>query len=350
MEQVTISIVNQNGIKRLPLVLDAIYKQDYPIAEVIVVDNASTDGTPQWLEEHYPQVRCIGLAQNQGANAGRQIGLEQAKTRYVLIMDNDMVLEPDAVGKMMHVITTVPRVGLCHAETKDRDFPESALHYNGGSIHYVGALVSRTHNDGPRPEYEHYDSLSGQTLLVERELALHIGGFDVEYFFGWTDADFTVRMSLAGYRCLNIPAAVGWHIARPRGTSKTFHQVRNRWYFMIKLYAWRTLILIIPMLVVYELSLMVLLLIKGAIKDYARGTLAAVHDLPMLLRKRRQFQRLKVKRDREWLVAGQFYIAGAIQNGSYVKGGFIQGRVQRAMLKGLNNLFTAYWKLVRPFC
>jgi len=83
--------------------------------------------------------------------------------------------------------------------------------------------------------------VSGGTMLVERDKALHIGLFDEDYFFGWEDADFSLRMTISGFKCLNVPQAVVYHKMKKRGLSKAFYQIRNRWYFILKNYSSRTL-------------------------------------------------------------------------------------------------------------
>jgi len=340
MERITIGVVNHNGLHRIRHTLKAIQNLDYPSYEVYVIDNHSTDGSCEWIRQAYPEVRCITLNQNHGPNVARQLILEQADSAYVLIMDDDIVMARDALTRLVTVMRKVNRAGVCHLEIKDCACPEAAYHYNGGSIHYLCALVPRDKPTDHRPEYEIFDTVSGQAMLIDRDAALSIGGFDNDYFFGWTDGDFTARMSLAGFLCLNVPQAVGWHTAHPRGVSKAFYQVRNRWYFMIKLYSWRTLMLSAPMLLLYEFALMLLLVFKGAGKEYWRGMKAVVHDLPMLLRKRRLCQQLKVRRDRDWLFAGELYIPH----------GLIANPAACSLIRLFSHFVGLYWRLIRPLC
>ena len=120
-----------------------------------------------------------------------------------------------------------------------------------------------------------------------------------------------------------------------------FYQVRNRWYFMLKLYNWRTLILIAPMLLLFEILQALFLLKKGALKEYVRGNVAVVRSLPMILAKRRAFQPLKKMRDRDWLRAGQMYVPPQLNQ----PGGLME-RLQAAFF----GVCGVYWRLVRPVC
>jgi len=96
-------------------------------------------------------------------------------------------------------------------------------------------------------------------LLLDRQAAIEVGLFDERYFIGKEDGDFTHRICLAGYRILELPESLVLHRSRPRGTWLFYYQIRNRWHFMLKNYQWRTLIAIVPVLLVHEpLQLLVL--------------------------------------------------------------------------------------------
>jgi GT2 family glycosyltransferase len=283
----------------------------------------------------------VRLQRNIGSAGARNVALREASSTYVLLMDNDIGLERDTLTRLMDVMHSVPEVGVCHPEITDPNDPE-AYHYNGGSIHYLCALVTRRKPlpNEKRPLYERFDVIGGGALLMRKDTALLVGGFDADYFFNWEDGDFTGRLTLAGYKCLNVPAAIVHHRSKPRGTSKVFYQVRNRWYYILKLYSLRTIALSLPMLLLFEVSQAALLAMKGAGRDYIKGNLAAIKDLPMIIKKRRAFQRLKVVRDRDWLTSGEMYVT--------------VGQSQKLPMvlaqKALYGLFGLYWALIKPLC
>jgi hypothetical protein len=94
------------------------------------------------------------------------------------------------------------------------------------------------------------------------------------------------------------------------------------------------------MFLLFELSQALFLVLKGAGKEYWKGNLVALSELPNILRKRRAFQRLKVKRDRDWLRGGSFYLPN----------GLTQRQTARTLLKFYCGFFDFYWKLIRPLC
>jgi len=339
MANVTIGVVNYNGRTVLPDTLHSIRGLDFPVSEVIIVDNNSTDGSPEWAKEHFPEFRCIRLPDNIGLPGARNIILQEARTDLVFFLDNDISLERDSLGRLVDVMGKVPRAGVCHPEIRDVADP-NVTHYNGGWIHYLCASVPRSATTGSRPEFEIFDTISGAAMLADRDAALRIGGFDADYFFNWEDGDFTARMTLAGYLCLNVPEAVVHHRSKPRGTSRVFFQVRNRWFFILKLYSWRTILFAAPMLFIYELSQALFLALKGALKEYIKGNLAAFSMLPKIMEKRKLFQKIKVKRDKDWLRGGDIYVPSNL----------LKGEMASFLKKIYCGFFDVYWNAISRFC
>lgn len=341
-ERVTIGVVNYNGRDVLEGTLDALGRLDYPDYEILVVDNGSSDGSQDWLRRRAAEFQCVFLPRNMGSAAARGVLLERARSDYVFFLDNDIRVEPDVLSKLMRTLRGTPRVGLCHPEIRDENDP-GVFHYNGGYIHYLCALIARTPpiEGGKRPSVEVFDVISGAALLVRRDLARAVGGFDGAYFFNWEDGDFTARFTLCGFLCVNVPDAVVHHRHKPRGTSKVFYQVRNRWYFILKLYSWKTLLLISPMLILFEIVQASFLLLKRAHRDYWRGTLAAILDLRQILDKRRKFMKMKQVRDRDWLRAGELYVPPQLD----ARKGLVS-KLKEACFR----MFNAYWRLVSRLC
>jgi GT2 family glycosyltransferase len=340
--KVTIYVVNCNGQTELSRTIPALLRLTYPVREITVIDNNSTDGSREWLQECFPEVNCIHLSENMGLPAARNVALETAETDYLFIMDNDIAVMPDTLTHLMNVMQREPMVGVCHPEILDDNDP-TAYHYNGGWIHYLGTNISRAKpvNGSYRPTYEQFDVVSGAALLINRKAAECIGYFDKDYYFNWEDGDFTSRLTLSGYRCLNVPAAVVYHRSKPRGKSRVFYQVRNRWYFILKLYHWRTMALILPMLCVFELLQAALLFKKGAFGDYVSGNLAVLKDITKILSKRRAFQAHKIISDKLWLKSGDMFVPT-----SFVQRSAFLDRLQQTFF----GLCHVYWRIVRPLC
>ncbi|MGD9972845.1 MAG: glycosyltransferase family 2 protein [Desulfatirhabdiaceae bacterium] len=335
---VTVGIVNYNGSGTLFSVIESVLVQDYSEIQILVVDNASTDGSPEAIQKRYPGLKCIHMDRNRGPAAARNVILNHVDTPYILFLDNDIVLEPDVVGKLVRIMGSHPEITLCHPEIRDHQDPD-AHHYNGGWIHYLGSFISRQppHPADRRPEFEVFDTVSGAAMMVMRMPAIDAGGFDEDYFFNWEDGDFCIRLTLMGYRCVNAPSAVVYHQSKSRGTSKVFYQARNRWFFMLKLYSWRSLALFLPMLAVFELGQIMLVLFKGGIRDYLKGLAHVIQSWPSIRLKRNRFQPHKQITDRDWLKSGVMFVPRQLS------GNGMTLQISRILF----SVFDLWWRIIR---
>lgn len=337
---VTIGILNFNGISVLPTTLEAIQGLRNPPHSILVSDNASTDGSREWLQQNRPDIGCICLPTNVGAAGGRNAILAHAETELVLFLDNDISVESDSLDHLLHAMSANPEAAVCHPEIVDARDP-TVHHYNGGWTHFLGIYISRPEPDSTRPPFEVFPNVSGAAMLVRRTVAEKVGAFDTDYFFNKEDGDFTSRVTLAGFQCINIPSAIVHHRSKPRGTSKTFYQVRNRWYFVLKLFSWRTLLITSPMFFAFEFAQALFMLQKHVFGEYVRGNVAAIRDSRKVLKKRRAFAPLKKVRDRDWLRTGPMFVPAQLRG----SGGIIVG-AQRTF----ESLCRFYWMLVGRLC
>ncbi len=336
-EPVTVGVVNYNGIRTVTAALDSVRALEYePSPAVIVADDCSKDGSAELIEQNYPEAVLIRNPQNSGSARSRNRILEASKTRLVLIIDNDITLTPDCLKKLADVKSKVAEAGVVHPHILDRDDPSLPQPYNGGWIHYLCAFIPRKELTSEK-EYEIFDTVSGAAMLIDKEISDKIGGFDDDYFFNWEDGDFTFRCTISGHPCLNVPGARVYHKSKPRGTSKVFYQVRNRWYFIFKTYSFKTIFLCLPAFAAYEVSLAALMALKGTLPEYIRGSVSALADFHRTMAKRKKVQALKVKKDAEVLRAGAIYVPEAMLGG---------GALNRA-LEVYTGIFKLYWEGVR---
>lgn len=337
---VTIGIVNYNGLSSLSSVIDTAKVIDYPNFRIIVADNASIDGSRDWLKINHKDIRCLSLPFNQGPAGARNAILKASDTPYILFLDNDITLEKDTLKQLVKIAETMPRIAACHPEICDENDPH-VYHYNGGKIHYLGAFISRDLPTGERPFYEIFDIVSGGALLVRRRAAEAVGAFDKDYFFNWEDGDFVARLTLSGYQCVNVPGANVHHIGKPRGAQKAYYMVRNRWFFILKLYDFKTIILLFPALLVFEIIQGSFLLVNGNLLAYLQGNVAVLKNLPKILKKRQKFQTLKIIQDKDWLHSGEIFTSQSL---------LANKPLINRLRTGIFQLFNLYWQFIRPLC
>ncbi len=338
-EPVTIGIVNYNGMETVWKTLDSVMGLAYkPVAKIIVVDDNSCDGSPELIQKNYPETILIRLKRNTGSANVRNRILEEAGTNLVFIIDNDITLTPDCLEKLVSVKRSAPPAGIIHPHILDEDDPDEPQPYNGGWIHYPCAFIPGGHPD-MNAEYEAFDTVSGAGMLIDKAIADRIGGFDSDYFFNWEDGDFSFRSTISGYPCLNVPRASVYHKSKPRGKSKVFYQVRNRWYFIFKMYSLKTILTCLPAFIVYEISLIGLMLVKKTFFQYLKGNIHAVLYAPRTFKKRRKVQALKKRRDSEVLRADDIYVPESMLGGKIAE-----------KAKGIyTGIFRLYWEGVKDF-
>ena len=339
--EVTVAVISYNGEKVVKLCLDSIFAQTYQNLRVYLINNASTDGTPEWVAENYPQVNVLNYPENKGPNPARNFAIKESPNSLVMLVDDDAVLEDSCIAELVVAAQTYPEGAVWSPRIVYHD-QQDLIQFEGAYIHYLteAILVS-----GDTPIAEGVQDITpiqvagGVSYMASKEQALSIGLFDEYYFFGRTDGEFTFRLTQAGKEVYTVPKAICYHRVKRRGLSKVFYQVRNRWYLMLTTYAWRTIALLAPALVVYELSLIVFLTLKGRLSDYARAAFNILSDFPHILERRKEIQQIRQLPDRE-------IIHSAAMN---IRGDLVENKVIATLKSLLDKFFGLYWKLVYRF-
>jgi GT2 family glycosyltransferase len=337
---ICVAVLTHNAHDQLRRCLDAILNQTYTPAEILVIDNASTDQTPRLIRESYPSVRLVLSETNGGCSGGRNLQLSEPTHRLVMIVDHDVVLHSHCLKALADAVTALPDAAIWSPRVCYEQQP-ATIQFDGVSLHFIGEAVL-TNPDTPISEAQLQDPFSvpiagGVAFLVDRDAALSIGGYDETFFFGKTDGDFSFRLNSAGHDIYTVPKAVAYHRMKPRGTLQVERQVRNRWAMILKSYAWRTLILISPALLFYELCLLGFLTLKGKTLAYIKGNLLVLRDLPAIFRERKRVQSLKRRRDRDLLSGGRMNIRNDL----------VKNPVIYLAHKTIDSVLRAYWSCIR---
>ncbi len=338
--EVTIAIITYNGINVIPLCLKSIFEQTYSFFQVIVINNASTDGTEDWIQQHYPQVQVINLPHNHGPNPARNMGIKNTPEHgLTLLIDDDAILDKDCLKVLIKAAQAHPDGAIWSPKIVDHDQPDTIQH-SGTFIHYTGEAILVNSNqpvDRENRSALKVHAVSGTCLLLKRDAAVKIGLFDEDYFFGRTDGEFTFRLTLSGHCLYVIPEATCFHRVKSRGFTKVFYQIRNRWYFILSTYSLWTLFVLSPALIVYEVSLIVFLILKRKFGDYLNAMAAVMQNLPTIWQKRQSILASKVRSDRE-LLSGDFL---------HMRQELLQNHLLKFFKLFLDTFFYVYWRLVR---
>ena len=253
--RLSLVIVSYNGMDTLPGTLENLRKYPLPIEETIVVDDGSTDGSVEWLRTHAPAVRVIAFPANTGNVAlVRNAGLEAASGTHVFLTDNDVELLPGCLERLLAVLQADERVFCVTPRLMYHDRPD-VLFQDGNGMHCL-ALGTGNHRGVPVEQAgvpAPFPTCGGGLMLFDRAKLCQVGGFDAGYMHAWADdAELQLRGILYGFKCLHVPAAAATHHAKNHGKQRARGQIYNRFRVLTTFYRTRTLLLMLPSLLVFE--------------------------------------------------------------------------------------------------
>ncbi|HDS30670.1 MAG TPA: glycosyltransferase family 2 protein [Firmicutes bacterium] len=237
MPEAEISIITVN-YKRADLtdrLLSSIAKFAPPCShEVIMVDNASGDGSVEFLQPRHPSVKFLQLEKNIGFGAGNNRGVEKSSGRILFLINPDSFLKSEIFSKPVEYLDNHPDVGILGLkvftpdgvlEQTARGFPDASTGLFGRST-FLGKLAQRTKlgdasiakknlkADPDATEPYEVDWVSGAAMAIRRDCFEKISGFDEDFFMYWEDADLCYRALKAGYKTMWFPGAEIFHSAK----------------------------------------------------------------------------------------------------------------------------------------
>lgn len=336
MHRITFGIINYNGAATLPPVLERLLAQEgVESAEILLVDNASPDGSAQMVRERFPgRVRVIDMGDNRGPNPARNRALREAQTDLVLLLDNDILFAPDYAARLAAVFDAHPEAGAVTGQIRFHAEPER-IQYNGADIHYAGeVVVNRTVFPAPFV----VGTVSAGAALFNRRIALDLGAYDEDLMFGWEDGDLTFRMTVCGHPCFAVSQAVCWHMSAGRSTKWIRLQVRNRWRFLMTHYDTRTFWLALPGILLYQLCAGFFFALKGQGGAFLGGCWDAARSRSKIRAKQLFVMEHKRLPDRQSLTGGNLELPGAVQ----------EKKALALFGKILSGLLHGWWLIIRP--
>jgi GT2 family glycosyltransferase len=292
---VRVIVLNWNGRQWLEGCLSSLRRQNCGAFEVVVVDNASTDGSIDFVRERFPECHVVALDANMGFAAGNNAGARGATVPYLAFLNNDTEADCGWLSALVGAAERDPTVGLVtsHVVFMDRaDTTDSAgdgyLRCGGGFKHRHGQRV-----DAQLQSREVFGAC-GAAFLIRRELFERLGGFDEDLFMVYEDVDLSYRARLLGARCTFASDALVKHAGSASlGTVSAravFYGQRNLEWTWIKnsprAILWRSW----PSHVLYDLAALAGYARAGQLRAWLRGKLAACAGLSAVLRKRRGIQ------------------------------------------------------------
>ncbi len=301
---------------------------------VVVVDNGCTSPSLEPLRAR-PGVTLLEPGANTGFTGGCNLGAAATDSAYVAFINSDALVEPGALAALAEVAAR-PEVGIASASLRLAESPE-LLNSNGNPVHVLG-LSWAGHLGEPASAYateKPITSATGAAVACRREVWDALGGFTEEFFAYCEDADLSLRCWQQGWDVVYVPSAVVLHHYEfGRNTAKFYLLERNRLAMVLSLFQRRTLLLLSPALLGFELAMCAVAATGGWLPAKLRGYGWLLRERRWLSTHRRAVQAVRRRSDRQLshLLTARFDqsvlplpVGGAL----------------------LNAVMSGYWQLVR---
>lgn len=285
MPTISVVIPNYNGKRFLKESLSSIINQNYNFLDVIIVDNASHDGSVEYLEENYPEVTIIQNYENLGFAAAVNSGIKASTTEYIFLVNNDVELDPNCISNLVECIEKNDKIFAVNSKMiqyHDREKMDDA----GDEYTILGWTKRVGYNKSPDKylkSREIFSACAG-AALYKKNILDEIGYFDEKFFAYLEDLDISYRARIHGYQIQYCPQAIVYHIGS--GTSGSQYNefkiklsARNNIYVPYKNMPWPQLLLNSPLLILGFLIKYLFFLKKGQGRAYLKGLKEGLHSL-----------------------------------------------------------------------
>ncbi len=236
---ISVVVLNWNGQQVVEKCLNSLREQTYDPLELIVVDNASTDGSAELVRKRFPDVKLLINGKNLGFGGGNNVGIRVSQGRYIMMLNNDTRLDPNCIEELKRGIEKNARYGACASKIL-LEYEEDLIDAAGIVVCPDGLSIGRgrlERGDRYNEEAEVFFA-SDCACLYRSEMLEDIGLYDEDFFAYADETDMGWRAQLAGWKCMYNPRAIVYHFhSASSGTYspfKAFLVERNRIWVAIK--------------------------------------------------------------------------------------------------------------------
>jgi GT2 family glycosyltransferase len=283
---ISIVILNFNGKKFLDECLSLVLRSNYPNFEVIFVDNASTDGSVEFIQSNFREhsnLRIIRNNRNLGFAEGNNVGAKVAKGKYVVFLNVDTKVDPNWLKELVTVMESDKSIGA--TQSKILLFDGRTIDSAGDFINFYGFGCLRGHGEIDRGQFNRMDeifSARGAAMAVRKKVLEEVGYFDPAFFMTCEDLDLSWRIRLCGYKIMFVPTSTVYHFGS--GVRKNFQTSAQSYYYntrnvvvmLIKNYGLKNLLLSLTGYLTIEIILFLISIPFPSKKAYNLSRLKAI--------------------------------------------------------------------------
>ncbi|MEM1127000.1 MAG: glycosyltransferase family 2 protein [Bacteroidota bacterium] len=247
LPRVSLVIVTWNGLSLLQRCLPSVMATDYENLEVILADNASTDGTADWVAAAYPQVRIVRHPENWAFCRGNNEAVPHTTGRYVLLLNNDVAVPPGWLRPLVDAMEADPALGAVQPKLLQHD-DHTLFEYAGaagGFLDQLGYPFTRGRvfftMESDRGQYDAPRDIfwaTGAALMLRRTAIDEVGLLDEQFVLHMEEIDLCWRLWRHGWRVRALPQSEVYHIggaSLPQGTpQKAYYNFRNSLLMLYK--------------------------------------------------------------------------------------------------------------------
>jgi len=284
---ISIIILNWNGKDHLEECLASLQKTTCPNLEIIVVDNASTDQSEE-ITHKFNNTILIKNRQNVGYAAGCNTGFKLAKGKYLISLNNDIVVSNTWLDEPVAILENDDRVGIiscCQMQYFEKDKIDGLFHQFNLDLS-VTQYGYNKYPDKVNSKKGYILSANGGSAIFRKSMIDEIGGFDERFFGYYEDADLCLRAFAHGWKCVYSPSAIVFHKGsesfNKTGITKMFLRERNRILFLYKNIPADLIVTRLPFLLLFELRVIRIFLLKlKEPKKYLKARTEDIKSLPL---------------------------------------------------------------------
>ena len=217
--------------------LHSLSENTYPEQHIIVLDNASTDGSVAAIRQSHPEVEVIELEQNLGYAGNNNVGIRaalEAGAEWVLVLNEDTILAPDCLERLVKLGERDQQIGIVGPMVYHFNEPQ-IIQSAGGKMTPGWVSVHLAQNEldsGQFPDPHEVDWISGCAIMVRKAVIEQVGMIDARFFYYWEETEWCLRARAAGWKIFHHPQAHLWHKGVQRdyhpGPNVTYYSTRNR--------------------------------------------------------------------------------------------------------------------------